>query len=181
MLCGLWLAFTRNLFHNCNFAYSDYWHAGSKRKTTNTNFQMVSRQVDLFRHMADCFTLHYDILQLSHIVYEIRRKWSPIILIIGRAHIRGDGSITNFDRLIESYNVLCFQNRVLYQFFVCGIGDLWRFWIFPNFLISNECNWLGVTPLMIKDWFVTFRTCRGLLHILQLKNWYILLTLACIC
>ena len=99
VLLGLWLAFTRNLFHNCNFAYSDYWHAGSKRKTTNTNFRMVSRQVDLFRHMADCFSLRYDILQLSHIVYGIRRKWSPIILIIGRALIRGDGSVTNFDRL----------------------------------------------------------------------------------
>ena len=98
VLLGLWLAFTRNLFHNCNFAYSDYWHAGSKRKTTNTNFRMVSRQVDLFRHMADCFSLRYDILQLSHIVYGIRRKWSPIILIIGRALIRGDGNITNFDR-----------------------------------------------------------------------------------
>ena len=105
-------------FHcNCNFAYSDYWHAGSKRKTTNTNFRMVSRQVDLFRHMADCFTLRYDILQLSHIVYGIRRKWSPIILIIGRALIRGDGSVTNFDRLSTR---VCVYRAFREEFFIRG-------------------------------------------------------------
>ena len=127
VLCGLWLAFTRNLFHcNCNFAYSDYWHAGSKRKTTNTNFQMVSRQVDLFRHMADCFTLRYDILQLSHIVYGIRRKWSPIILIIGRALIRGDGSVTNFDRLLESVLCMVLTEQNSLPVFCSWKGDLWE-------------------------------------------------------
>ena len=148
VLCGLWLAFTRNLLHNCNFAYSDYWHAGSKRKTTNTNFQMVSRQVDLFRHMADCFTLRYDILQLSHIVYGIRRKWSPIILIIGRALIRGDGSVTNFDRLLESVLCILIPEQSSLPVFFCRIPL--KVLKLPK-MISNESKWLRVTPLIIYD------------------------------
>ena len=80
-----------------------------------------------------CIRLDCATPQLSYIVYLILLKWSLIILIIGAAVIKGDGSITNFDGQVSISS--------------CQILTLW---ILQN-LYSNLLSNIGTSFVLVDN------------------------------